>query len=103
VRKKANASVRAGHLLRVAGYLDMAILAMWTVNPRADVIMGMAEASVRGEGPAPEDEKLLRRLHALVAEARGYYAEDEFPAAMARMRIADDLVALEIIRITGER
>lgn len=95
-------AVRAGHLLRIGGYLDMAILAMWTVNPRADLIMGMAEASVRGEGPAPEDEALLRRLHALISEAREYRDADDFPAAMARMRVADDLVSLAVIRLTGE-
>lgn len=99
---KPNASIRTGHLLRIGGYLDMAILAMWTVNPRADLIMGMAEASVRGEGPTPDDETLLRKLHALISEAREYRAADDFPAAMARMRVADDLVSLAVIRLTGE-
>lgn len=77
---------------------------MWAER-RAEIAIGMAEASVRGAGPGgPEgpDEELLVRLRALIAEAREYYAADDFPAAMARMRVAENLVALRIIHITGE-
>jgi hypothetical protein len=101
---KAPLQLRVGHLLRISGYLDYAILSMWT-GRRAQVVMGMAEASVRGEGPGGTkgpDEELLARLRALVEEAREYHAVEDFPAAIARMRVAEDLVALHIIRITGE-
>ena len=96
--------LRVGHLLRVDGYLDIAILSMWGER-RAGIALGMAEASVRGAGPGgPEgpEEELLARLRDLVGEAREYYAGDDFPAAMARMRVAEDLVALHIIRLAGE-
>ncbi len=96
--------LRVGHLLRVSGYLDMAILSMWA-DRRAEVAMAMAEASVRGYGPGgPEgpDEGLLARLRDLVGEAREYHAADDFPAAMARMRVAEDLVALHVIHLVGE-
>jgi hypothetical protein len=99
--ERATVALRVGHLIRIGSYLDMAILSMWTRNPRALVLMGMAEASVRGAGPGGEDEKLLRKLRDLVAEAREYYAADDFPAAMARMRVADDLVVLHTIRLGG--
>jgi hypothetical protein len=96
--------LRVGHLLRISSYLDYAILSMWTER-RAQVVMGMAEASVRGAGPGgPEgpDEELLGQLRDLIAEAREYHAADDFPAAMARMRVAEDLVALRVIGLTGE-
>src|SRR5215207_874934 len=67
---------------------------MWLGSPRAVVTMGMAEASVRGEGPGGKDEDLLVRLRPLVEEACAYYADGNFPAAMARMRVAQDLVDL---------
>ncbi|MDQ3922158.1 MAG: hypothetical protein M3248_07425 [Actinomycetota bacterium] len=97
-------NLRIGHLLRINGYLDMAILSMWAVHERAAVAMGMAEASVRGAGPGGEggpDEGFLAKLRDLIGEAREYYAADDFPAAMARMRVAEDLVVLRIIRLTG--
>jgi hypothetical protein len=97
-------NLRVGHLLRINGYLDMAILSMWAVHERAAVVMGMAEASVRGAGPGGEggpDEEFLAKLRDLIGEAREHYAADDFPAAMARMRVADDLVALRIIRLAG--
>jgi len=97
--------LRVGHLIRVGGYLDYAILSMWTGHKRADVIMGMVEASVRGAGPGgPDgpDEELLARLRWLVGEAREYFEAGDFPAAMARMRVAEDLTALYAIRLTGE-
>ncbi len=97
--------LRVGHLLRISGYLEIAVLSMWAER-RAQVMMGMAEASVRGAGPGgPEgpDEELLAKLRDLIGEAREYHAADNFPAAMARMRVAEDLVALRIIRLAGDR
>jgi hypothetical protein len=93
--------LRVGHLLRVDSYLDMAILSMWTASPRADMVLGMVEASVRGEGPDGSDADLLEKLRALVGEARRYYAGEDMPAAMARLRVAHDLVSLRIIRVSG--
>ena len=46
------------------------------------------------------DEELLRRLRALVAEARDYHAGEDFPAAMARVRVAQDLVDLRIVALS---
>ena len=97
--------LRVGHLSRISSYLDWAVLGMWAVQRRATVMMGMAEASLRGTGPGGvdgPDEELLGRLRGLVAEAREYYAADDFPAAMARMRVAQDLVALRIIALAEE-
>jgi hypothetical protein len=97
--------LRVGHLLRISGYLDMAILSMWGQR-RAGIALGMAEASVRGAGPGdPEgpDEGLLATLRGLVGEAREYHASDDFPAAMARMRVAEDLVAVRLIRLAEGR
>jgi hypothetical protein len=102
--EKVALELRVGHLLRIGGYLDYAILSMWT-GRRAQVVMGMAEASVRGTGPGSADgpeEELLVELRDLIREAREHHAAEDLPAAMARMRVAEDLVALRIIRITGE-
>jgi hypothetical protein len=96
--------LRVGHFLRIDSYLDIAVLSMWAQR-RAEILMGMAEASVKGHGPGGErgpDEKLLAKLRDLIREAREYYAADDFPAAMARMRVAHDLVALHIVRLAGE-
>ena len=104
VPEEAPLVLRVGHLLRISGYLEMAVLSMWAQR-RAEVAMGMAEASVRGTGPGgPDgpDEELIARLRDLVGEAREYHAADDFPAAMARMRVAEDLVSLHIIRLTRE-
>ena len=87
--------------MRITGYVEAATIAMWTGSPRALVMMGMAEASVRGEGPGRKDEDLLVRLRPLVGEACEYYASG-FPAAMARMRVAQDLVDLRIVALAGE-
>ena len=98
-------SLRVGHLSRIDTYLDWAILSMWLGTKRAAIVIGMAEASMRGHGPGgPDgpDEGLLVRLRALVAEAREHYAAGDFPAAMARMRVAHDLVSLHAIRLSGE-
>ena len=100
--ERLKSGLRVGHLLRVSGYLEIAIISMWTGHPRTDMTIGMVEASIRNEGPGGEDEDLLERLRALVEEARGYYAGGDFPAAMARMRVAQDLVDLRIVAISEE-
>lgn len=76
--------------------MEWATLAMWALPERADVMLGMAEASLRGaeeDGTAEGD-----LLQALVREARGHLAGGRLPAAMARMRVAQDLVSLAVIR-----
>ena len=93
---------RVGHLLRVTNYVEIAIISMWTGSPRTSVMLGMVEASVRGEGLGGKDEDLLEKLRALIGEAKEYYAGGDFPAAMARMRVAHDLVDLRIIALTTE-
>jgi hypothetical protein len=65
-------------------------------------MLGMAEASLRGDGPGGEDGGLLQKLRALVSEARGYQASGDFSAAMGRMRVALDLLALHIIGLSDE-
>ena len=98
--ERATVGLRVGHLLRVSSYLEIAIISMWTGNPRTDLTIGMVEASIRSEGPGGKDEDLLERLRALVKEARDYYAGGDFPAAMARMRVAQDLSDLRIVALT---
>jgi hypothetical protein len=100
--ENASVSLRTGHLLRVNTYLDLAILGLWTRNPRADLILGMAAASVRAPGPDPAEDGLLEKLRDLISEAREYRSSEDFPAAMARLRVAQDLTSLRIIHITGE-
>ena len=98
-------ALRVGHLSRIDSYLDWAILSMWSVPKRATLTLGMVEASVRGEGPGGAegpDEELLSQLRALIGEAREYFVADDFPAAMARMRVAHDLVSLRLVRLAGE-
>lgn len=95
-------ALRTGHLLRIDSYLDWAILSMWMRAERTAVVMGMAEASARGsspQGPEGGDEKVLGRLRDLIGEARHYYGENNFPAAMARMRTAHDLLSLYMIQL----
>ena len=99
--EKATVELRVGHLLRVSSYLEIAVISMWTGSPRTTLTIGMVEASLRGEGPGGKDEDLLERLRALVREVRDYYAGDDFPAAMARMRVAQDLVDLRITVLAG--
>ncbi len=104
VPEKAPVELRVGHLLRINSYLDYAMLSMWAER-RARVVMGMAEASVRGAGPGGADgpdEEILARLRDLIGEAREYHEADDFQAAMCRTRIAQDLVTLRIIRLSGE-
>jgi hypothetical protein len=104
IPEKVSRELRVGHLLRIGSYLDYAILSMWAER-RPQVVMGMAEASVRGHGPGGEDgpdEEILVRLRALIGEAREYPEAGDFPAAMARMRVAEDLLAMYTICLSGE-
>jgi hypothetical protein len=98
--ERASIGPRVAHLLRVSGYLEIAIVSMWIGNTRTDLTIGMVEASLRGEAPGGDDEDLLERLRALVEEARGYHAGGDFPAAMARMRVAQDLLDLRIVGLS---
>ncbi len=100
--ERADAAVRLAYLLRIHSYLDIAIVAMWTSSPRVDIMIGMAEASLRGDDPGGEAAGPLREIRALVGEARGYQAADDFSAAMGRMRVALDLLALHIIGLSDE-
>ena len=95
----ATVALRVAHLLRITGYMDVAIVSMWTESPRVALTIGMVEASLRGEGPGGEDEDLLNRLRPLVDEAREYHAGGDFPAAMGRMRVAHDLLDLRVIAL----
>ena len=99
--ERTTVGLRVGHLLRVSSYLEIAIISMWTGSPRTDLMIGMVEACLRGEAPGGEDEDLLERLRALVEEARGYQAGGDFPAAMARMRVGQDLLDLRIVALAG--
>ena len=99
MKERSDLATRTAHLLRVHSYMDIAILGMWTNNPRVDVLLGMAEGSLRGGSPAGMDDDLLSQVRDLVGEGRGYLSDDEFPAAMARMRVAQDLLALYLIRL----
>lgn len=96
------ASARTAHLLGLAGNLNMATISLWGNSPRAASILGMFEASIRWEGPEGHDEDLLERLRDLFEEAKKYHANEDFPAMMARLRVAYDLVSLRIIEIAGE-
>ena len=96
--EKANGRLRAAHLLRIHSYMDIAIISMWTNSPRVDIMLGMAEASLRGVGPGGADEILLETLRPLVGEARAYLADGDFLPAMSRMRVAHDTLALYMIQ-----
>ncbi|CAN5660374.1 hypothetical protein BH24ACT21_BH24ACT21_05620 [soil metagenome] len=100
--EKQSVALRVGHLLRIGTYMTMAILSMWQSSPRARIIMGMAQASVQGKGPGGKDEELLEQLRDLISEAIDYYERNEFPAAMARMRVAHDLTGLHVILLSEE-
>ena len=102
MKPRDDVALRTAHLLRVDSYIDFAILGMWTSSPRVDVMMGMLEASLRGESPGARDDDLLERLRALVGEGRGYLAAGDFYSAMGRMRTAHDLLSLHIIHLTDE-
>jgi hypothetical protein len=95
--EKATVELRVAHLLRVSSYLGIAVISMWLESPRTLLMIDMVAASLRGEGPGGKDEDLLVRLRALVEEARDHYAGGDFPAAMARMRVAQDLLDLRVV------
>ena len=97
-----DAALRTAHLIRVDSYMGIAILAMWIASPRVDVMLGMVEASLRGESPGARDEDLLERLRPLVKEGREYLAAGDFFVAMGRMRTAHDLLSMHIIRLSEE-
>ena len=96
------AALRIGHLLRIQSYMTMAILSMWQASPRASAVIGMAQASVTGKGPGGHEEEALETLRALLEEALEHYEKKDFPPAMSRMRVANDLVSLQIIRLVGD-
>jgi len=96
--ERADEALRTVHLLRIDSYMGIAILAMWTASPRADTILGMVEASLRGGSPGGKDDEPLVKLRALVEEGRAYLAGGDFSAAMGRMRVAHDLLSIHIIR-----
>jgi hypothetical protein len=102
VKPRDDVALRTAHLIRVDSYIDFAILGMWTSSPRVDVMMGMLEASLRGESPGARDDDLLERLRALVGEGRGYLAAGEFYSALGRLRTAHDLLSLHIIHLSDE-
>ena len=99
MKERAEDAIRRAHLLRIHSYIDIAINAMWTNSPRVDVMIGMVVGSLRGDTPANTDDELLAQLRGLVGEGRAYLADGDPPAAMARMRVAQDLVALYLIRL----
>jgi len=100
--ERAGVALRTAHLLRINSYMDIAILSMWTMSPRVDTMIGMVEASLRGESPGGEDDDRLEKVRALVREGREYLSGGEFSVAMGRMRVAHDILALHIIRLSGE-
>jgi hypothetical protein len=99
--ERTRVGLRVGHLLRVSSYLEIAIISMWTESARTDLMIGMVEASLRGEAPGGKDGDFLERPRALVGEARDYNASGDFPAAMARMRVAQDMLDLQILVLSG--
>ncbi len=100
--ERADAALRTAHLMRIDSYMDIAISAMWTSSPRVDTMLGMVEASLRGGSPAGKDDELLEKVRALVREGREYLNGSETSVAMGRMRVAQDLLSLHIIRLSGE-
>ena len=95
-------SLRVAHLLRVGSYLDGAIAALWMPNRRTESLLAMARASLREESPGGKDEDFLEEIRALLEEAVAYRGKGDFPAAMARMRVAQDLISLRIIQLAGD-
>jgi hypothetical protein len=93
--------LRVARLLRVEGYLDGAMLAMWALPERAELMLGMAEASVRGVDLDDPDAETFELLGRLVSEARGHNAGGRFAATMARLRVAGDLASLRAIRLSA--
>jgi hypothetical protein len=99
MKERADLATRTAHLLRIHSYMDIAIISMWTNSPRVDVVLGMVVGSLRGDSPANTDDELLAQLRGLVGEGRAYLADGDPPAAMGRMRVAQDLMALYLIRL----
>ena len=99
MKERADRAIRTSHLLRIHSYTDIAINAMWTNSPRVDVMLGMVVGSLRGDSPANADDELLAQLRDLVGEGRAYLAAGDPPSAMARLRVAQDLMALYLIRL----
>ena len=99
MKERADLATRTAHLLRIHSYMDIAIISMWTNSPRVDVMIGMVVGSLRGDSPGNMDDELLAQLRDLVGEGRAYLADGDPPAAMARMRVAQDLMALYLIRL----
>jgi hypothetical protein len=102
VKAEVSPALRTAHLLRINSYLDIAINAMWTANPRVDTMIGMAEASLRGKSPGGEDEEVLVKVRDLVREGRAYLAGGDLSVALGRMRVAQDMVSLHLIRLSDE-
>lgn len=100
--EKPDGRLRAAHLLRIHSYMDIAVLSMWTNSPRVDIMLGMAEASLRGEGPGGADDAVLETVRPLVVEARAYLADGDFLPAMSRMRVAHDTLALYLIQLSDD-
>jgi hypothetical protein len=100
--ERADVALRTAHLLRIDSYMGIAINAMWTSSPRVDAMIGMAEASLRGESPGGKDDETLAKVRDLVREGRAYLAGGETSVALGRMRVAQDLLALHIIRLSDE-
>lgn len=99
MKERSDMPTRTAHLLRIHSYMDIAIISMWTSNPRVDVMLGMVEGSLRGDSPANADDGILVQVRELVSEGRAYLADGDQPSAMARMRVAQDLMALYVIRL----
>ena len=99
MKERADLATRTAHLLRIHSYMDIAIISMWTNSPRVDVVLGMVVGSLRGDSPANTDDELLAQLRGLVGEGRAYLADGDPSAAMGRMRVAQDLMALYLIRL----
>lgn len=95
------AAARTAHLLAVSANLNMATISLWGNSPRAASILGMFEASIRWPGPHGHDEDLFETLRGLFEEAKKYHAREDFPAMMARLRVAYDLLSIRIIEISG--
>ena len=72
------------------------------IEPPGAGIIGMARASIKGKGPGGHEEEALEILRALLDEAAEYYEQGDFPPAMSRMRVANDLVSFHTIRLAGE-
>lgn len=100
--READPALRVAHLLRIDGYLDMAMLAMWTATERGASILGMADASLRHPGPDERDEEMLSLVRTLFEESREYYVSGDFSAMMCRMRVAGDLLSLRIIELSSD-